>query len=109
MATFDLLAAIDLRGGRVVRLRQGDFARETAYADDPAAVAASFVEQGVRWLHVVALGGARAGEPVHGAAIASIIAAVGGRASVEVAGGVRTAAAIARVLGGRGGRAVLGS
>ena len=109
MARFDLLAAIDLRGGRVVRLRQGDFARETAYADDPAAVAAEFVEQGITWLHVVDLDGARAGEPVHGAAIASVIAAVGARAAVEVAGGLRTADAIARVLDAGAARAVIGS
>ncbi|MEO7664674.1 MAG: HisA/HisF-related TIM barrel protein, partial [Candidatus Limnocylindrales bacterium] len=62
LARFDLLAAIDLRGGRVVRLREGDFARETAYSKDPADVARGFVERGVLWLHVVDLDGARAGE-----------------------------------------------
>ena len=61
MATFDLLPAIDLRGGRVVRLRQGDFARETAYSDDPVEVAIRFVDRGARWLHVVDLDGARTG------------------------------------------------
>lgn len=109
LASFDLLAAIDLRGGRVVRLREGDFERETAYSDDPAAVALSLVERGVRWLHVVDLDGARAGEPIHGPAIASIIKAVGDSAAVEVAGGLRTAASIARTLDAGAARAVLGS
>jgi phosphoribosylformimino-5-aminoimidazole carboxamide ribotide isomerase len=109
LASFDLLAAIDLLGGRVVRLRQGDFAQETEYSDDPVAVAMAFVERGVRWLHVVDLDGARAGEPVHGKAIASIVAAVAARAEVEVAGGLRSAAAINDVLGAGAARAVIGS
>jgi phosphoribosylformimino-5-aminoimidazole carboxamide ribotide isomerase len=109
LARFDLLAAIDLRGGRVVRLREGDFARETSYSDDPVGVAMGFVERGVRWLHVVDLDGARAGESVHGAAIASIVDAVSGRAAVEVAGGLRTADAIAAVLEMGAERAVIGS
>ena len=61
--TFELLPAIDLRGGRVVRLQQGDFDRETAYDDDPVAVASRFARPGATWLHVVDLDGARAGEP----------------------------------------------
>ena len=52
---FEILAAIDLRGGRAVRLRQGDFSRETAYRDDPVEVARRFADAGVRWLHVVDL------------------------------------------------------
>jgi phosphoribosylformimino-5-aminoimidazole carboxamide ribotide isomerase len=109
MATFDLLPAIDLRGGRVVRLRQGDFGRETAYSDDPAAVAVGFVDRGARWLHVVDLDGARGGAPAHGEAIAEIVAAVGERAAVEVAGGLRTAEAVAAVLAAGAGRAVIGT
>ena len=54
---FDILPAIDLRGGRVVRLQQGDFERETAFSDDPIAVARSFVDAGAQWLHVVDLDG----------------------------------------------------
>ena len=63
MSTFELLPAIDLIGGRVVRLRQGDFAQETSYGDDPPAVARAFALAGASWLHVVDLDGARAGEP----------------------------------------------
>ena len=71
--TFEILPAIDLRGGRVVRLRQGDFDRETAYDGEPAVVAADFVAAGARWLHVVDLDGARSGIPGHRAEIAAIV------------------------------------
>jgi phosphoribosylformimino-5-aminoimidazole carboxamide ribotide isomerase len=57
--TFDLYPSIDLRGGRVVRLHQGDFDRETVYGDDPIAVARSFEAAGARWIHVVDLDAAR--------------------------------------------------
>src|SRR3990172_2921030 len=98
MATFDLLPAIDLRGGRVVRLRQGDFARETAYSDDPVEVALRFTEAGARWLHVVDLDAARTGSSSNGVAIAAILAAVGERTLVEAAGGLRDEGAVAAVL-----------
>ena len=61
---FEILPAIDLRGGRVVRLRQGDFDQETAYCTEPTAVVRGFVAAGTRWIHVVDLDGARAGRPV---------------------------------------------
>jgi len=109
MATFDLLPAIDLRGGRVVRLRQGDFARETAYSDDPVEVANRFVDGGARWLHVVDLDGARTGRPVHGELIARMVTSIGERASVEVAGGLRTAEAVAEALAAGARRAVVGT
>jgi phosphoribosylformimino-5-aminoimidazole carboxamide ribotide isomerase len=85
---FDVLAAIDLRAGRVVRLRQGDFARETVYGDDPVAVAAQLIERGARWLHVVDLDGAR-GEARQGSVVEAIVRATAGIAHVEVGGGVR--------------------
>ena len=106
---FEILAAIDLLGGRVVRLRQGDFDQATAYGDDPAAVAAGFVAAGIRWLHVVDLAGARAGRPVHGSAIAALLRTVEGRASVEVGGGIRDAASAATLLGAGVDRVVLGT
>jgi phosphoribosylformimino-5-aminoimidazole carboxamide ribotide isomerase len=109
MATFDLLPAIDLRGGRVVRLRQGDFAREKAYSDDRVLVARRLVEGGGWWLQVVDLAGARRGRPAHGEVIGRIIAAVGERASVEIAGGLRTAEAVARALAAGAARVVLGT
>jgi len=106
---FHVLPAIDLRGGRVVRLQQGDFARETAFSDDPVAVARAFAEAGARWLHVVDLDGARTGEPAHGAVIAAIVEMVGDRVAVEVAGGLRTEASVALVLAGGAARAVVGT
>jgi len=87
---FELLPAIDLRDGRVVRLRQGDFQRETSYSDDPVAVAVEFAANGAAWLHVVDLDGARSGEPRHAATVAAIVAAVGREVRVEAAGGLRT-------------------
>jgi phosphoribosylformimino-5-aminoimidazole carboxamide ribonucleotide (ProFAR) isomerase len=60
-----LLPAIDIRGGKAVRLRQGDFDQETVYAADPLEAACSFVTAGARFLHVVDLDGAREGEPVN--------------------------------------------
>jgi len=57
----DVLPAIDLRGGRCVRLTQGDYDRETVFDDDPAGVARRWVDAGARRLHVVDLDGARDG------------------------------------------------
>ncbi len=106
---FDILPAIDLRGGRVVRLQQGDFERETAFADDPSEVARSFADAGARWLHVVDLDGARTGEPAHTGLIQGLVEDIGERASVEVAGGLRTADAVATVLAAGARRAVVGT
>ncbi len=106
---FDILPAIDLRAGRVVRLRQGDFARETVYSDDPVAVARGFADAGATWLHVVDLDGARAGEPVNGAVVRSIVDAVGERLQVEVAGGLRTSGSVAAALASGAVRAVVGT
>lgn len=106
---FAILPAIDLREGRVVRLRQGDFARETAYDDDPVDVARGFADAGARWLHVVDLDGARLGTPRQLETVAAIIEAVGGRLSVEVAGGLRSEGSVAAVLALGAARAVLGT
>jgi phosphoribosylformimino-5-aminoimidazole carboxamide ribotide isomerase len=108
-ATFDLIPAIDLRSGRVVRLRQGDFARETTYGGDPVAVATAFVDGGARWLHVVDLDGARAGRPLQADVIGGIVAAVRDRASVEVAGGLRTVTDVAASLAAGASRVVVGT
>jgi phosphoribosylformimino-5-aminoimidazole carboxamide ribotide isomerase len=106
---FKILPAIDLRGGRVVRLRQGDFAQETAYSDDPVAVAVEFAAAGARWLHVVDLDGASTGVPAHVATTQAIAAAVGGEVRVEAAGGLRTAASVRRALAAGASRVVLGT
>src|SRR5438309_856636 len=87
---FEVIPAIDLRGGRVVRLRQGDFEQETSYGDDPAEAARVFANTGARLIHVVDLDGARAGSPANQSAVAAICSAIDGRAQAEVAGGLRT-------------------
>ena len=81
----DLYPAIDLRGGRVVRLAEGDFARETHYGDDPIAVAKDFVAQGAPWIHVVDLDAAKGDGPLNADAIKAIAAAVD--APVQTGGG----------------------
>jgi phosphoribosylformimino-5-aminoimidazole carboxamide ribotide isomerase len=106
---FAILPAIDLLAGRVVRLRQGDFNQETAYSDDPVAVARDFVAAGAQWLHVVDLDGARSGAPVHVGVIGAIVRAVGDRTSVEAAGGLRDEASVSAVLDLGAARAVLGT
>jgi phosphoribosylformimino-5-aminoimidazole carboxamide ribotide isomerase len=106
---FDILPAIDVRAGCVVRLVRGDFARETVYAEDPVAVARDFVEQGASWLHVVDLDGARDPAARQLDAIAAIVAAVGDRANVEVAGGLRDVGAVAAILEAGARRAILGT
>ncbi|MGH2464006.1 MAG: HisA/HisF-related TIM barrel protein, partial [Candidatus Limnocylindrales bacterium] len=94
-AAFELLPAIDLRDGRVVRLLGGDFGAETVFDDDPVAVARGFVAAGARWLHVVDLDGARDGGRRQAGAISEVVAAVGEGAACEVAGGLRDRAAVA--------------
>jgi phosphoribosylformimino-5-aminoimidazole carboxamide ribotide isomerase len=109
---FTILPAIDLRGGRVVRLRQGDFSRETAYDADPTTVARGFADAGARWLHVVDLDAARTGvamEGLNGAAIKAILAAVGDDVSVELAGGLRTDDAVDAAFAAGAARVVVGT
>jgi phosphoribosylformimino-5-aminoimidazole carboxamide ribotide isomerase len=85
----ELFPAIDIRSGRVVRLSQGEAARETIYAQDPGRVAAEFVAAGARWIHVVDLDRAF-DRGSNDAAVRRIVAEVGGRARVQLGGGLRT-------------------
>jgi phosphoribosylformimino-5-aminoimidazole carboxamide ribotide isomerase len=84
--------AIDLRGGKCVRLRQGDYERETVFGDDPAAMAQRWVSEGARQLHLVDLDGARDGQVANRQAVESILAAV--RVPCELGGGIRDEATI---------------
>jgi phosphoribosylformimino-5-aminoimidazole carboxamide ribotide isomerase len=106
---FQLLPAIDLRGGKVVRLSEGDFARETIYGTDPAQVARSFAVAGARWIHVVDLDGARDGARRQTEVVARIVAAVGESVACEVAGGLRDEAAVGAALDAGAARAVVGT
>lgn len=102
-----LLPAIDLRGGRCVRLAQGDFDRETVYDDDPVAVAKRFEADGAQWLHVVDLDAALDGEPRNRDAIRAVVASVG--LNVEVSGGIRDEDAVAAALQAGAARIVIGT
>lgn len=86
-ALLKVLPAIDLLGGKVVRLVHGDYNQVTVYGEDPAAVAADFLSTGAEMVHVVDLDGAREGQPVNLPAIRAIVAATQGR--VQVGGGLR--------------------
>jgi phosphoribosylformimino-5-aminoimidazole carboxamide ribotide isomerase len=102
-----ILPAIDLRGGQCVRLRQGDYAQETVFGDDPAAMARRWVEQGAAYLHLVDLDGARQGRPSNGASVRAIVAAAG--VPCQVGGGIRTEADIQTALDWGVDRVILGT
>lgn len=103
----ELYPAIDLQGGRCVRLYQGDFVLETVYGDDPTAQAQAFARDGAAWIHVVDLDAARTGEPVNRSAIAAVAEAVDCR--VQTGGGVRDAAAAEALLRAGAARVVVGT
>ena len=105
----DLYPAIDLRGGRVVRLTKGDYDAETVYGDDPVAVAESFADAGAAWVHVVDLDAARSGDPVNRPVVAAVAAALHGRARLQNGGGVRTIADAEALAAAGVSRVVMGS
>lgn len=105
--SFEIIPAIDLRGGRCVRLLQGDYERETAYSDNPVAVAQRWANLGAPRLHVVDLDGAKAGAPRNQEQMAAICRAVA--VPVEVSGGIRSIGAIAAALAYGATRVQLGS
>lgn len=82
-----VLPAIDLYGGKAVRLYKGDYAQMTVYGDDPAAIARDFQAQGAEWAHVVDLEGAKTGEPKHLETLRAIVNAT--NLKVEIGGGLR--------------------
>lgn len=99
--------AIDLRGGKCVRLRQGDYQQETIFSEDPVTVAKGFEALGARHLHLVDLDGAREGSPVNLPVVQEIVAAVD--MECELGGGVRDEQSIKELLGFGIGRLVLGT
>ncbi len=107
--TIDLYPAIDLLGGRVVRLQRGDYDQQTVYGDDPVDVARRFADEGARWIHVVDLDAARSGDAVNRPVVAAIAEAVRDRCAIQTGGGVRSADDV-RELAERGAaRMVMGS
>jgi phosphoribosylformimino-5-aminoimidazole carboxamide ribotide isomerase len=102
-----LYPAIDIRGGRTVRLAQGDYERETAYDDDPVDAARRWEADGARWLHVVDLDGARAGEPVNLDQVGRIAAAVA--IPIQLGGGLRDSKKVEEAISTGVERVVLGT
>jgi phosphoribosylformimino-5-aminoimidazole carboxamide ribotide isomerase len=92
----EIIPAIDLRGGRCVRLYQGDYARETVYGDDPVAMARRWLDAGAGRLHVVDLDGARSGDQKNAEAVRAIVEAI--PVPVELGGGIRDLDGIERWL-----------
>jgi phosphoribosylformimino-5-aminoimidazole carboxamide ribotide isomerase len=104
----EVIPAIDLRGGQLVRLAQGDYARETIYDSAPERVAARFVAAGAPRLHVVDLDAARDGGAVNEPVIRAILK-IAGSVPVQVGGGVRSLARVAQLLEAGAQRVVLGT
>ena len=107
MSGFTVYPAIDVREGRVVRLAQGDYARETRYPADPLAAVQAYAAQGAEWLHLVDLDAAREG----GYTLAPLLRSVGAttRLKVQTGGGVRSRDDVARILEAGAERVVIGS
>ena len=102
-----LFPAIDIRDGRAVRLIQGDYEQETRYDDDPVVAARRWVDGGARWLHVVDLDGARAGEPVNLDHVRRMVAAVD--VPVQLGGGLRDSKKVEEAISAGAERVVLGT
>ncbi|ANY73499.1 1-(5-phosphoribosyl)-5-[(5-phosphoribosylamino)methylideneamino]imidazole-4-carboxamide isomerase [Paenibacillus ihbetae] len=107
MSSFIIYPAIDIRGGKCVRLVQGDYNQETVYNDNPLEVAKSWESQGGSFIHLVDLDGAKAGHPVNDEIIGSIASSV--NVPVQVGGGLRTLADVERLLGLGVSRVIIGT
>ncbi|MBA3748839.1 MAG: 1-(5-phosphoribosyl)-5-[(5-phosphoribosylamino)methylideneamino]imidazole-4-carboxamide isomerase [Solirubrobacterales bacterium] len=102
-----LLPAIDIAGGRAVRLVQGDFDAETVYADSPLEAARAWVDAGARYLHMVDLDGARTGSPQNLDHLSRVVQALG--VPVQYGGGLRAIDAVAGAIEAGASRAILGT
>jgi len=105
--SFTIYPAIDIRGGKCVRLFQGDYAQETVYGESPLDVAKQWEEQGASWIHLVDLDGAKEGKPINLDLIRSIAKEV--KIPVQVGGGIRTESDIADYVEGGVARVILGT
>jgi phosphoribosylformimino-5-aminoimidazole carboxamide ribotide isomerase len=102
-----ILPAIDIRGGQCVRLRQGDYAQETVFSNDPVAMAKHWADQGATFLHLVDLDGAKDGRPVNAESIQRIVQAV--KIPCQLGGGLRTEEHISQALDWGLNRVVIGT
>lgn len=107
MSTFDIYPAIDLRGGKCVRLVQGDYNQETVYGDSPIDMARQFVEAGARWIHMVDLDGAKEKKPINDAHVIEVAQNLD--VKVQVGGGIRTKETVEYYLEHGVDRVILGS
>ena len=105
----ELYPAIDLLDGKVVRLLQGDYDRDTVYGHDPVAVAEGFAANGATWVHVVDLDAAKSGSPRNRAVVAAIASALAGTARIQTGGGVRSLDDVAALCDAGVARVVMGS
>jgi phosphoribosylformimino-5-aminoimidazole carboxamide ribotide isomerase len=105
--SLEIVPSIDLRGGRVVRLQQGDYGRQINYAVEAVDTAKSYAAAGAHWLHIVDLDGAKEGRPMQSKLIAEIIAATG--LHVQVGGGIRSQQDIQVLLDSGASRVVIGT
>ncbi len=103
----EIVPSIDLRGGKVVRLKQGDYARQINYDVDPLDVARAYADAGAGWLHIVDLDGAQQGRPAQTELIGRIIR--DGRMKVQAGGGIRSTADARRLLEAGASRVVVGT
>src|SRR5579872_165140 len=103
----EIVPSIDLRDGKVVRLKQGDYSRQVNYDVDPIQTARSFKAAGANWMHIVDLDGAKEGRPVQTDLIARVIAGAG--LKVEAGGGIRSQDDIRKLLDAGASRVVVGT
>ncbi|ADU31776.1 1-(5-phosphoribosyl)-5-[(5-phosphoribosylamino)methylideneamino]imidazole-4-carboxamide isomerase [Evansella cellulosilytica] len=104
---FTIYPAIDIRGGKCVRLLQGDYEKETVYGDSPFTMAKSFEDKGATWIHTVDLDGAKKGEPVNHEVVLKTAQELS--ANVQIGGGIRTSASVSQYLDNGVARVILGS
>ncbi|ASS94884.1 1-(5-phosphoribosyl)-5-[(5-phosphoribosylamino)methylideneamino]imidazole-4-carboxamide isomerase [Peribacillus simplex] len=107
MSNFTIYPAIDMRGGKCVRLIQGDYNQETVYGDSPFDMAKSFADQGADWIHMVDLDGAKEGVRINDSYVIKAASELGAR--IQIGGGIRTERDIAHYLDNGVERVILGS
>lgn len=107
MAAFTIYPAIDMRGGKCVRLLQGDYTKETVYGDSPFEMARLFAEQGAQWIHMVDLDGAKEGKRVNDRFVLEVVQNL--NVNVQIGGGIRTEEDVAYYLENGVTRVILGS
>lgn len=107
MTPIDLYPAIDMRGGKCVRLFKGDYNQETIYADSPFEMARSFAEQGAKWIHMVDLDGAKDGKRIHDKDVIKAANELG--VNVQIGGGIRTEEDVKHYLENGVARVIIGS